>query len=85
MPLWHAAPWGVTSIRTVSKSQSRPALRTDWRLPELAPVYSALAAASLPLAAARGVAPGQIAAMKELLDQYAHGAVAAPHREGHRP
>ena len=55
------------------------------RLPELAPVYSALAAASLPMAAERGVDPGRIAAMKELLDQYAHGAVAAPHREGHRP
>ena len=37
------------------------------RLPELAPVYAALAAAALPLAADRGVDPGRIAAMKELI------------------
>ena len=54
------------------------------RLPELAPVYAALSAASFPMAAERGVDPGRIAAMKELTDQYTNGAVSAPSREGHR-
>ena len=40
------------------------------RLPELVPVYGALAAASLPLAAKRGAGPGQITAMQELIDHY---------------
>jgi len=39
-------------------------------LPELAPLYGALTAASLPLAAKRGVGPGQITAMQELVDHY---------------
>ena len=39
-------------------------------LPELAPMYGALTAASLPLAAKRGVGPGQITAMQELVDHY---------------
>ncbi len=54
------------------------------RLPELAPVYAALAAASLPMAAERGVDPGRIAAMRELVDRYADGAATVPNREGHR-
>ena len=53
------------------------------RLPELAPVYAALAAAALPLAADRGVDQARVAAMKCLVDQYADGVAAAPSREGH--
>ena len=40
------------------------------RLPELVPIYGALAAASLPLAASRGAGPDQITAMQELIDHY---------------
>ena len=40
------------------------------RLPELVPVYGALATASLPLAASRGAGPSQITAMQELIDHY---------------
>ncbi len=47
------------------------------RLPDLAPVYAALAAASLPLAADRGVDQGRISAMRELIDRYAAGAATA--------
>ena len=39
-------------------------------LPHLAPVYGTLAAASLPLAAERGVALNHISAMQELIDHY---------------
>ena len=53
------------------------------RLPELAPVYAALAEASLPLAADRGVDQARVAAMKCLVDQYADGVAAAPSRQGH--
>jgi predicted short-subunit dehydrogenase-like oxidoreductase (DUF2520 family) len=42
------------------------------RLPELLPLYGALAAASLPLAARRGVGPSQITEMQQLIDHY-HG------------
>ena len=44
------------------------------RLPELVPIYSALAAASLPLAVSRGAGPGQITAMQELIDHYTSAA-----------
>lgn len=40
------------------------------RLPELVPVYGALASASLPLAAKRGAGPSDITAMQELIDHY---------------
>ena len=40
------------------------------RLPDLVPIYGALAAASLPLAASRGAGPEQITAMQELIDHY---------------
>ena len=40
------------------------------RLPELVPIYGALATASLPLAASRGAGPSQITAMQELIDHY---------------
>ncbi len=53
------------------------------RLPELAPVYAALAAASLPLAADRGVGQDQVADMKELFDRYADGVATVPTRERH--
>ncbi len=53
------------------------------RLPELAPVYAALAAAALPLAADRGVDQARVAAMKCLVDQYADGVTEAPSRERH--
>ena len=39
-------------------------------LPHLTPVYGTLAAASLPMAAERGVALSQISAMQELIDHY---------------
>ena len=52
------------------------------RLPELAPVYAALAAAALPLASDRGVGQDRIAAMNCIVDQYADGVAAAPSREG---
>ena len=39
-------------------------------LPDLAPLYAALTAASLPLAANRGVGPGEVTAMQELIDYY---------------
>ena len=54
------------------------------RLPALSPVYAALAAAALPLAADRGVDPGRIADMKELIDRYADGVATVPSGEGHR-
>ena len=54
------------------------------KLPDLAPVYAALSAATLPLASAKGVASGRIAAMKELTDHYTNGAISARSREGHR-
>jgi predicted short-subunit dehydrogenase-like oxidoreductase (DUF2520 family) len=44
------------------------------RLPELVPIYGALAAASLPLAASRGAGPSQITAMQELIDHYTSAA-----------
>ena len=44
------------------------------RLPELVPIYGALATASLPLAASRGAGPGQITAMQELIDHYTSAA-----------
>ena len=44
------------------------------RLPELVPIYGALAAASLPLAASRGAGPSQITAMQELVDHYTSAA-----------
>ena len=40
------------------------------RLPHLVPLYGSLAAASLPLAAGRGVAAPEISAMKQLIDRY---------------
>jgi predicted short-subunit dehydrogenase-like oxidoreductase (DUF2520 family) len=40
------------------------------RLPELVPLYGALAAASLPIAEKRGVGSGGIEAMQELIDHY---------------
>ena len=40
------------------------------RLPQLVPLYGALAAASIPIAAKRGVGPGEILAMQELIDHY---------------
>ena len=40
------------------------------RLPHLVPLYGALVRASLPLAAQRGVGPGQLLAMQELIDHY---------------
>ena len=40
-------------------------------LPHLVPVYGALAAESLPLAAERGVGPSQLSALQELIDHYA--------------
>ncbi len=39
-------------------------------LPHLVPLYGALAAASLPLAAKRGAGPSQITSMQELIDHY---------------
>ena len=39
-------------------------------LPHQVPVYGTLAAASLPMAASRGVGPSQISAMQELIDHY---------------
>ena len=39
-------------------------------LPQAIPVYVALAAATLPIAAERGLGPGPLAAMQELLDHY---------------
>ena len=44
------------------------------RLPELVPIYGALAAASLPLAASRGAGPSEITAMQELIDHYTSAA-----------
>ena len=40
------------------------------RLPHLVPLYCALIRASLPLVAQRGVGPGQLLAMQELIDHY---------------
>ncbi|MDP6548595.1 MAG: DUF2520 domain-containing protein [Dehalococcoidia bacterium] len=40
------------------------------RLPHLVPLYGALVSASLPLVAKRGVGPGQLLAMQELIDHY---------------
>jgi predicted short-subunit dehydrogenase-like oxidoreductase (DUF2520 family) len=40
------------------------------RLPHLVPLYGALIRASLPLVAQRGVGPGQLLAMQELIDHY---------------
>ncbi len=40
------------------------------RLPHLVPFYGALIRASLPLVAQRGVGPGQLLAMQELIDHY---------------
>jgi predicted short-subunit dehydrogenase-like oxidoreductase (DUF2520 family) len=40
------------------------------QLPELARLYCALTAASLPLAAQRGIEPGQIEALRELVNSY---------------
>ena len=39
-------------------------------LPQAVPVYGALAAATLPIAAQRGLGPGPLAAMQELIDHY---------------
>ena len=54
------------------------------RAPELAPVYAALAAAALPLAADRGVDPGQVAAIKGLIDRYADSVATVLTSEGQR-
>ena len=40
-------------------------------LPQAVPVYGALADATLPIAAKRGLGPGPVAAMQELIDHYA--------------
>ncbi|MDP7510938.1 MAG: DUF2520 domain-containing protein [Dehalococcoidia bacterium] len=40
------------------------------RLPHVVPLYGALIRASLPLVAQRGVGPGQLLAMQELIDHY---------------
>ena len=39
-------------------------------LPHVVPVYGALAAATLPIAAKRGLGPAPVAAMQELIDHY---------------
>ena len=54
------------------------------RLPELAPVYAALVAASLPMAEGRGVEQGRIADMKELIARYAAAAATVQTSEGNR-
>lgn len=47
-------------------------------LPEAVPAYGALAAATLPVAAKRGLGPGPLAAMQELIDHYTGTATPEP-------
>ena len=72
------------AIKGISASVTGPLVRGDTatvhlhlealshRLPELVPLYGALTHASLSLAAGRGVAPAQLAAMRRLADCYLH-------------